>query len=123
MDSYGLTIYAHKGTRPFRPMTLVQALRRSNPQLRGEVEVIECREYPLNHPVEKRRGVRVITLNEDQKFLDSLYEFPPNYPFTASVLRNIYVRGGARRNPKAQKQSAPRAGPGSERSPSKRSWK
>ena len=91
LESYGLTLYAHRGSRPFRPEVLVQVLRRSNPQLRGELEVLECRDYPLNHPSEKRRGVRIISLQADQVFLDALYEFPPNCPFQASVVRNLYI--------------------------------
>ena len=99
LESYGLTLYAHKGSRPFRPETLVQVLRRSNPQLRGDLEIIECREFPMHHPTEKKRGVRIISLQADQAFLDSLHEFPPNYPFNASVVGGLYIRGGARRNP------------------------
>ena len=51
------------------------------------MEIIKCKEYPMDHPVEKRRGVRIITLHADQAFLDALYEFPPSYPFTSSVIR------------------------------------
>ena len=100
LASYGLTLYAHKGTRPFRATKMIEILRRSNPRLKGEVEVVEVKEFPLTHAIEKKRGVRIITLLGDQDFLDSLYEYPPNYPFTASILRNLYIRGGSRRNPK-----------------------
>ena len=61
LETYGLTLYAHKGTRAFRPTMIVELLRRSNPQLRGTVEVLESKEFPLNHPLEKKRGVRIIT--------------------------------------------------------------
>ena len=107
LKSYGLTLYVHKGMRAFRPTMIVETLRRSNPQLKGELEVMECKEFPHNHPMEKRRGVRIITLHADQTFLDSLYEFPPNYPFNASILCNIYIRGGARLNPKDPKAKRP----------------
>ena len=110
LDDYGLSLYAHKGTKPFRPLMIIESLRRSNPKLKGELEVLECKEFPMTHPVEKRRGSRVITLHADQKFLDGLYEYPPNYPFTASILRNIFIRGGARRNPKDPKAQRPPTG-------------
>ena len=86
---------------------MVEILRRGNPQLKGEVEVIECKEFPMNHPVEKKRGVRILSLHADQQFLDSLYEFPVNYPFSASVIRNVYIRGGNRRNPKDPRAKRP----------------
>ena len=54
----------------------------------------------MSHPTEKKRGTRIITLHADQAFLDSLYEFLPNFPFAGSILCNLYIRGGARRNPK-----------------------
>ena len=41
LDTYGLTLHAHKGTKPFRPATIIGLLRQRNPQLRGELEVIE----------------------------------------------------------------------------------
>ena len=75
LEDYGLSLYAHRGTKPFRPMMIVESLRRSNPRLKGELEVLECKEFPLSHPVEKRRGSRVIILHADQKFLDALYEY------------------------------------------------
>ena len=86
INMYGLTLYVHKGTRPFRPTKIVELLRRSNPRL--------AEEYPMSHAIEKKRGVRIITLMGNQEFLDSIYEYPPNYPFGASILRNLYIRGG-----------------------------
>ena len=71
------------------------------------MEILECCEFPIGHPVEKQRGVRILALQADQAFLDSLYEFPPGFPFKASILRNIYIRGGARRNPKDPKAKRP----------------
>ena len=68
--------------------------------MKGEIEVVEVKEFPLTHAVEKKRGVRIITLLGDQDFLDSLYEYPPSYPFTASILRNLYIRGGQGATPK-----------------------
>ena len=94
IDSYGLTLYLHKGTRPFRPTKIVELLRRSNPKLVGEIEVIDCKEYPMSHQIEKKKGVRIVTLLGNQEFLDAIYEYPPNYPFGASILRNLYIRGG-----------------------------
>ena len=52
LDSYGLSLYAHKGTRHFKPTTIVQLLRRGNPQLKGELEVLESKEFPMCHPME-----------------------------------------------------------------------
>ena len=72
-----------------------------------QLEIVERREFPLNHPVEKQQGVWIITLQADQTFLDCLYEYPPNLPFQASVLRNLYIRGGTRWNPKDPKAQQP----------------
>ena len=59
IDTYGLTLYVHKGTRPFRPTKIVELLRRSNPRLAGEIEVIDCKEYPMTHAVEKKRYMSI----------------------------------------------------------------
>ena len=55
----------------------------------------------------EEKRVRIITLHADQQFLYSLYEFPVNYPFSASVIRNVYIRGGTRRNPKDPRAKRP----------------
>ena len=86
---------------------MVEILRRGHPQVKGELEIIECKEFPMNHPTEKKRGVRIITLHADQQFLYSLYKFPVNYPFSASVILNVYIKGGTRRNPKDPRAKRP----------------
>ena len=85
---------------------LIESFRLSNPRLKGELELVDVKAFPLDHPSPKRRGTRVFTLQPDQTFLDSIYEYPASYPFQAAILRNIYIRGGARRNmkdPRAQR--------------------
>ena len=108
LEDYGLTLHAHKGTRAYRGKLLVELLRRSNPKLRGSLDVTEERDYKA-HPNPRRKGTRIISLRADQEFLDSLYEYPQDFPFSASFLLNLYIKGGTRRNakdPRAQK--APR---------------
>ena len=107
IDSYGLTMYVHKGTLPFRPPMLIDSFRLSNPALKGTLELVDVKVYPLDHPSPKRQGVRIFVLQPDQTFLDSIYEYPTNYPFKINILRNIYIRGGARRNTKDPRAQRP----------------
>ena len=100
LGSYAMTLYAHKGSLPYRPAILVALLMQSNPDLKGSIEVLESKNYPLNHATEKRRGARIISLQANQEFLDCIHEYPTSYPFTAGILKNLYIRGGTRRNTK-----------------------
>ena len=98
LGSYAMTLYAHKGSLPYRPAVLVALLMQSNPDLKGSIEVLESKNYPLNHATEKRRGARIISLQANQDFLDCIHAYPTSYPFTAGILKNLYIRGGTRRN-------------------------
>ena len=100
LGSYAMTLYAHKGSLPYRPAILVALLMQSNPDLKGSIEVLESKNYPLNHATEKRRGARIISLQANQEFLDCIHEYPTSFPFTAGILKNLYIRGGTRRNTK-----------------------
>ena len=100
LGSYAMTLYAHKGSLPYRPAVLIALLMQSNPDLKGSIEVLESKNYPLNHATEKRRGARIISLQADQEFLDCIHAYPTSYPFTAGILKNLYIRGGTRRNTK-----------------------
>ena len=56
LESYGLTLYAHKGTRLFRPMMLVEALRRSNPQLKERSKSSKAKNSPSTTPRRSAEG-------------------------------------------------------------------
>ena len=107
IDNYSITVYAHKKTSLFKVKTLMEQLLHSNKGLKGAMEVIEYKEFPMDHPASRKQGVRIISVQGDQEFLDSLYDFPANFPFKASIFNNIYVRGGARRGPKDPKALKP----------------
>ena len=62
-------------------------------------DVFSCRTYPKDHPVEKRRGARIVTFEGDQKFYYSLQKFPRDFPFTIKMGGDVYIRGGDRADP------------------------
>ena len=98
LNKYSLSIYFGPNFAPLRTSKLMLWLGLCN-NLEGNYDVLSCRTYPKDHPVEKRRGARVVTFEGDQKFYDSLHQFPRDFPFTIKVGGNVYIRGGDRADP------------------------
>ena len=57
----------------------------------------ETRHYPDDHPT--RKGCKIVACEADQKFLDELYRYPKDHPFSIRYGGNLYVRGGERIDP------------------------
>ena len=57
----------------------------------------ETRYYPDDHPT--RKGCKIVACEADQKFLDELYHYPKDHPFSIRYGGNLYVRGGERIDP------------------------
>ena len=94
MKSYSLTANFPRSTK-FVPMgKLIIWLLSCNPGLKGKIWPHEARKYPDTHPI-ARRGARILSFTGDQTFLDSLRNFPRNFPFSIK-LANVYIRGGDR---------------------------
>ena len=66
-----------------------------NRGLRGEIKPVLVKKLKQSHPNERRRGARIVSFTGDQDFLDSLHQFPRDYPFDVKV-GNLYIRGGDR---------------------------
>ena len=66
-----------------------------NRGLKGEINPVSVKKLKDTHPVEKRRGARIVSFTGNQEFLDSLHQFPRQYPFDVKV-GNLYIRGGDR---------------------------
>ena len=65
--------------------------------IKGEMELVETRLYPANHPTQK--GCKIVAFEADQNFFDELYKFPRDHAFTINFGGNIYIRGGERIDP------------------------
>jgi hypothetical protein len=66
-----------------------------NRGLKGEIKPVSVKKLKDTHPMERRRGARIVSFTGDQAFLDSLHQFPRSYPFDVKV-GNLYIRGGDR---------------------------
>ena len=54
LESYAITIYAHKQTLPFKTKTFMEQFRRSQ----RDMEVVEVKEFPLDHEAKRKQGIR-----------------------------------------------------------------
>ena len=54
-----------------------------------------AKKFPDDHPNPRKRGARILSFTGDQKFLDSLHEFPCGFPFSVKIA-NVYIEGGVR---------------------------
>ena len=109
MKSYALTAFFPRSTKFVPTKKLITWLLSCNPGLKGHIWPVEARKYPDTHPIPRRRGARVLSFTGDQAFLDSLRNFPRNFPFSIK-LANVFIRGGDRAAPGAipQKRRRPR---------------
>ena len=67
----------------------------------------ETRHYPNDHPT--RKGCKIVACEADQKFLDELYRYPKDHPFSIRYGGNLYVRGGERIDPDDPNAVRPRS--------------
>ena len=95
MQSYSLTAFFPRATKCVGTKKLILWLLSCNRGLQGKIWPIQARKYPDDHPIVRRRGARVLSFTGDQKFLDSLHQFPKDYPFNIRI-SNVYIRGGER---------------------------
>ena len=98
MKSYSLTAFFPRSTKFVPTGKLIIWLLSCNPGLKGKIWPVEARKYPDTHPIPRRRGARILSFTGDQTFLDSLRNFPRNYPFSIK-LANVFIRGGDRAAP------------------------
>ena len=95
MKSYALTAFFPRATKHVGTKKLIFWLLSCNPGLKGKIWPIEAKKYPDDHPIARRRGARILSFTGDQQFLDSLRNFPRDFPFTIR-LANVFIRGGDR---------------------------
>ena len=50
LNTYALTVYFNKSFRFYQPEKLCYLLLRFNPTLAGELDIVEVRRYPPDHP-------------------------------------------------------------------------
>ena len=95
MKSFSLTAFFPRATKYVSTDKLIYWLLACNSGLKGTIWPVEARKYPDNHHIPRRRGARVLSFTGDQAFLDSLHNFPKDFPFSIK-LANVYIRGGER---------------------------
>ena len=96
MEKYAFTIYFNKAFRKQQPERLMFWLLKFNPTLSGNINVVEVRKYPDNHPNARRAGSKIIAFEGDQDFRDSLFKHPRDHQFSIRFGGKLYVRGGDR---------------------------
>ena len=108
MKSYALTAFFPRATKHVGTKKLIFWLLSNNPGLKGKIWPVEAKKYPDDHPIARHRGARILSFAGDQEFLDSLGNFPRDFPFRIR-LANVFIRGGDRATPgSAQKRKRPR---------------
>ena len=109
MKSYALTAFFPRSTKHVGTKKLIFWLISCNPGLKGKIWPEEAKKYPDDHPIARRRGARILSFTGDQEFLDSLRNFPRDFPFSIR-LANVFIRGGDRASSSgnAQKKRRPR---------------
>ena len=93
IKSYALTAFFLRSTKFVPTGKLIIWLLSCNPGLKGKIWPVEARKYPDTHPIARRRGARILSFTGDQVFLDSLRNFPRNFPFSIK-LANVFICGG-----------------------------
>ena len=74
---------------------LIEWIFTCNRGLQGTIWPSAFKKFPEDHPIPWKRGARILSFTGDQKFLDSLHQFPHGFPFSVK-LANIYIQGGER---------------------------
>jgi hypothetical protein len=95
MNKYSLTLFIPPNIRHVDTKKVLLWLMDLNRGLRGEIQPVSVKKLKDSHPYERRRGARIVSFTGDQLFLDSLHQFPRDYPFDVKV-GNLYIRGGER---------------------------
>lgn len=97
LNRYALTVYFNSAFKRITDsIRLLFWLKQFN-GFTGELELVETRHYPADHPT--RKGCRIVAFEANQTFLDELYKFPKDHPFTVRFGGNLYIRGGERIDP------------------------
>ena len=104
-----MSAYFPKSTSRIDNQRLCDWLMSCNEGLRGQIAPIDVKYFPAGHP---RKGARVIIFSGNQDFLDSLQNFPKDFPFDIHI-GNVYVRGGTRTGESKRKSKRPNINPGS----------
>jgi hypothetical protein len=104
LNKYSLTLFISPGVAFVDTKKVLGWLLELNRGLKGKIEPVSVKKFKESHPVVKRRGARIVSFTGDQAFLDSLYQFPRDYPFDVKV-GNIYIRGGDRTEQSCPKYS------------------
>ena len=102
LNDYGLSLYAHKGTIAYRAPLLMRMLLRTHHadfDTSCKCEVLKADKFGADFPITRKQNTRIITLIPNREFLDSLYKFPPNFPFGAGLCKQLFITGGSRTNP------------------------
>ena len=107
LNDYGLSLYAHKGTIAYRAPLLMWMLLRTHHadfDISCKCEVLKADKFGANYPITRKQNTRIITLIPNREFLDSLYKFPPNFPFDAGLCKRLFITRGSRLAKKAMER-------------------
>ena len=96
LNTYALTCYFNRSFRFYQPDKLCYWILRFNPTLQGNLDIVEVRKYPNDHPDPKRRGAQIIAFEGDDTFLKSLQKHHKDFAFNIKIGGNLYIRGGDR---------------------------
>ena len=108
LNRYALTIYFNAAFAFSNAPKLLFFFKKLN-GFQGDLTIAETRFYPDDHPT--RKGCKIVACEADQRFLDELYKYPKDHPFSIRYGGNLYVRGGERidpDDPNAVRPSRPR---------------
>ena len=96
LNRYALTIYFNAAFSFSNAPKLLFFFKKLN-GFQGDLTIAETRFYPDDHPT--RKGCKIVACEADQRFLDELYKYPKDHPFSIRYGGNLYVRGGERIDP------------------------
>ena len=96
LNRFAITIYFNAAFAWSTVPKLLFFFRKLN-GFEGNLTMAETRHYPDDHPT--RKGCKIVACEADQKFLDELYRYPKDHPFSIRYGGNLYVRGGERIDP------------------------
>ena len=96
LNRYALTIYFNAAFSFSNALKLLFFFKKLN-GFQGVLTIAETRFYPDDH--QTRKGCKIVACEADQRFLDELYKYPKDHPFSIRYGGNLYVRGGERIDP------------------------
>ena len=96
LNRYALTIYFNAAFAFSNAPKLLFFFKKLN-GFQGDLTIAKTRFYPDDHPTSK--GCKIVACEADQRFLDELYKYPKDHPFSIRYGGNLYVRGGERIDP------------------------